>query len=465
IDRLDRVIEELKSVEADLARTHARRIRLLAQADALAESMVEDVIPVRANQSQRREMAHRSAVADISCALRIPQQSIAADVAVAVRLAGMTKTMTALQDGRISFRHATTIAVTCMSVPDASCDQLESQLVPIAEQSTVARLRRKARDVRERMHPVSITERTQAATGQRRVSLEAADDGMGWLHHYLPIAAAVGIYETTNQIAKGVQGATESRTLDQLRCDVLTDLIDLGVDAFLGGTGSPDSAAGDVMDDAADDAADVPGSTGQRISAVRPSVYVTVPVMTLMGLSDEPAALEGYGPIDPEIARQLAAEAPSFYRILTDPVTGTVLDIDRKRYRPPADMRRWLRVRDQTCRFPFCGRRAIDCDIDHTLAWEGDGKTRTPNLAHLCGRDHGLKHGLKCGASWHVKQTDGGVLHWTSPTGRGYTTKPETPIGMHALRDAMATLDSTNTTQNTRANADADTDADDQPPF
>jgi hypothetical protein len=45
--------------------------------------------------------------------------------------------------------------------------------------------------------------------------------------------------------------------------------------------------------------------------------------------------LEGYGPIDIETARRLAADAPGFTRILTHPETGAVLSLGRDRYAIP----------------------------------------------------------------------------------------------------------------------------------
>ena len=75
---------------------------------------------------------------------------------------------------------------------------------------------------------------------------------------------------------------------------------------------------------------------------VVPKVVVTVPVLTLLGRTDEPARLEGYGPIDAETARRLAAGATSFHRLLTHPVSGVRLDLDRATYAPPADLRLWV---------------------------------------------------------------------------------------------------------------------------
>ncbi|MCZ2405103.1 DUF222 domain-containing protein, partial [Paenarthrobacter sp. Z7-10] len=68
-----------------------------------------------------------------------------------------------------------------------------------------------------------------------------------------------------------------------------------------------------------------------------------------MGLDEHPATLDGYGPIPAEQARELAGTATSWLRILTDPEKGTILSIGRSSYRPPADLQRWIELRDQTC--------------------------------------------------------------------------------------------------------------------
>lgn len=105
------------------------------------------------------------------------------------------------------------------------------------------------------------------------------------------------------------------------------------------------------------------------------------------------------------------------------PATGEVHSVDR--YRPSEQMRRFLRVRDQRCRFLGCRRPATGCDLDHTIDAAKGGPTTTTNLAQLCRAHHTLKHHtLKHHAGWRVTQRRDGVLDWVSPTGRGYTDRP-----------------------------------------
>lgn len=160
---------------------------------------------------------------------------------------------------------------------------------------------------------------------------------------------------------------------------------------------------------------------------------MTVPVMTLLGRSEEPGHLEGYGPIDAETARDLAARAPSFRRLLTHPETGVVLSVGRQSYAVPADLRSWLRIRDETCRFPGCNRRAERCDIDHITPWQMGGTTDHRNLIHLCRHHHRVKHetAWSVSPSAPLRSTDlfarSGDVTWTSPAGRTYVDHPALP--------------------------------------
>lgn len=70
------------------------------------------------------------------------------------------------------------------------------------------------------------------------------------------------------------------------------------------------------------------------------TVVVTVPGLTLLGRGDEPATLEGCGPIDLDTARRLAGSATSWVRLLTHPVSGAPLVLDRTTYRVPVALRR-----------------------------------------------------------------------------------------------------------------------------
>jgi hypothetical protein len=198
------------------------------------------------------------------------------------------------------------------------------------------------------------------------------------------------------------------RSLDEIRADILADLL------------------------LASDPQGHVGRTKTGLGAIAASVQVTVPVLSLLDSPvDDPfdaITLTGYGPVDPATARELAAGAPGWDRILTHPISSAVLAVDR--YKPTKKMRRHLAVRDQHCRFPGCRQPTARSDVDHTIDHALGGPTEHTNLAHLCRRHHVLKHH----STWSVKQRSGGVLEWTSPTGRCYPD--HSAAGVHFATDA-----------------------------
>lgn len=145
------------------------------------------------------------------------------------------------------------------------------------------------------------------------------------------------------------------------------------------------------------------------------------------------AELEGVGPIPVEVAAQLAAEGGTLRRLLTDPVSGVPLALDRRQYRPPPSLAEFIKARDGTCRFPGCDRPAHHCEVDHTVDWQWGGPTNADNLACLCRRHHVLKHE----SEWQVMQIGDAVLHWTSPTGAARATRPRRPGRIAVARQPL----------------------------
>jgi hypothetical protein len=84
-------------------------------------------------------------------------------------------------------------------------------------------------------------------------------------------------------------------------------------------------------------------------------VLVTVPVFALLGLTDEPATLDGYGPIPASMARKLLTDgANSFTRVLIDPRDGAPLEIGRTSYRLTKAMRQGQTGADDSTAEAWC---------------------------------------------------------------------------------------------------------------
>ncbi len=192
---------------------------------------------------------------------------------------------------------------------------------------------------------------------------------------------------------------------------------------------------------------------------------MTVAASTLLGLDDHPGELAGYGSITAQAARAIAADA-TWRHILTDPASGTVLDVGRTTYRPPQALADHIRTRDRTCRFPGCRHPAHRCDIDHDIPYP-EGPTCDGNLCCLC-RHH---HRMKYYGNWTVEHGPDSTIFWTSLTGRTYTTTPE-PISIpsyHLTTENFAADDEAQQCESELTDGDSGsaqtTEPDDDPPF
>jgi hypothetical protein len=163
----------------------------------------------------------------------------------------------------------------------------------------------------------------------------------------------------------------------------------------------------------------VSGRPVQPVTPGKPLIQVVVPYSTLTGADDQPCELVGHGPIPASLARETAADAV-WRRLVTDPLSGTLLDYGRTTYHPPAGLADHVRARDVYCRFPGCRRTAADAELDHVVAWADGGHTSDANLDGYCTHHHRLKHH----AGWHVHTDPDGALTWTTPTGHRHTTTP-----------------------------------------
>lgn len=378
--------------QVDQARRFAEAVARDAASDPTALALATQVPRAQWDAAM---IAEREFVTELACTLRLPVRSAETLIAESrMLLHELPGTRAALQDGSITYRHAQALINQAWSLPAEALARFEQALLKAAPHLTVSNLKHRARVMRERLHPESIRARHQKSVADRRVFFEPERDGMASLHWYDSAEKVKAAYDRLTVTAMSSQGPDENRTLTQLRADTFADLILDGVTASGVGTG------------------------------IRGTVHVTVPVMTLLGRSEEPGQLEGYGPIDPDTAREIAARAPSFIRILAHPETGVVLSVGRTRYTVPKDLRRYLRVRDETCRWPGCRRAAAHCDIDHSLDWQFEGLTAHDNLAHLCPADHALKSETR----WTCLILPDGTLEWISPTGRTFISEPATII-------------------------------------
>jgi hypothetical protein len=392
------LVDELTEIEAAKAHLAAREIRVY---DRVMGLVAEQTARVASGDSAKRDLPLRSAAAELATAVRLHDRTVQGRMADAARLASdFPAALGALEEGRISRGHVQVMLETGGAIDDAAARaEFEQRVIGRAEKSTVGRTRAFAQQVAERLNPRTMAERHREARKLRDVWATDRPDGMCLVQSLQPAVEGHAVVDRVTQQAKAIAGVgdpDDARSAGEIRADVFLDLL-------LTGTPAIDPTI-DVL----------PGGLG----AIRALVQVTVPVTTLMGVTDSGAELDGRAPVDPETVRCLAAAAPGWDRLLIDPVAGVVLAVDR--YTPSTEQKRLIRARDRHCRFPGCRRPAQRCDIDHTHDHAKGGRTEICNLCCLCTRHHTMKHAT----DWTVRQLAGGVLEWTSPTGRVHFDVP-----------------------------------------
>ncbi|OLO68534.1 HNH endonuclease [Actinomyces oris] len=133
----------------------------------------------------------------------------------------------------------------------------------------------------------------------------------------------------------------------------------------------------------------------------------------------------------PALTTWALAAGGTWKRLITDPVSGVVIDVGRTRYRPPAGLADLVRARDRACVFPTCQTPAERCDIDHLTAWSQGGTTSLDNLVVLCEAHHRLKHT----PGWALTRDQAsGTLSWHTPDKTVYQRHPDGTITRHPKR-------------------------------
>ncbi|GAA4178823.1 HNH endonuclease [Gryllotalpicola koreensis] len=416
-------LEKVAEGRREIAWIEAREVRMLAAMLLEAEgSAGEDALDAGdpAEVTRRHDLNVRSIATELAGTLQISVQTAEQRLGEAWTLSNeLFDTLTSLEAGEITRGHAHEIVIETAHLHDRR--EAEQALLPWAKRLGVPRFRHKAKQVLESLEKEPLAKRHERALAKRRIDVTPARDGMAHLEAYLDLTDAVRIKAGLENAAQEAREAGDARTSAQLEADFVVELLLDGQITIVTPSTDPDDV------------------TVTRTAPVKQRAAVTVDVLipaeTLAGRNDHAGTIPGVGAIDPVKARELVALAPSLRRILTDPITGAIVNFDRTTYRVPAELKRILKLRDQHCRAPGCSRK--NCEIDHTQAYARGGRTNQTSLAHLCANHHHLKHE----AGWNLTQYLDGVLDWRAPSGRVYRTYPEIPVPAPPLADEPAPFD------------------------
>jgi hypothetical protein len=434
----------------------------------------------------------------------------------------LPRTFAALAAGQIHQVHLRIIEDETRVLTDADAAKADAILAEAAPGLTYGETRSAAHKLVLQLDPEAAKKRKEAARGEAHVRrFREASGNAGMVARELPSDEVLASFQHVEQRALDLRAAGMPGTLQELRVRAYLDLLQerdsrdrpaaqtpvdregtghpgapdqppagsdpLAPSAGPEGPGSdPPTPPGTGPDRPGGDSGPGhgPGDPGRNgpggpAPAAGPSVAalvtLTIPLATYQGRSETPGQADGFGLLDGDDARDLAAAAARHPRTrwcLTvvnpdgtaaahgclpgrhpppglatpglaglpgpaPPGTGPPLSppaptitmipvargpCDHARaetgYHPSRLLTHLIRARNARCTAPGCARPAARCDLDHTRPWDQGGPTCECNLAPLC-RHH---HRAKQADGWQLDQPEPGVLRWRTPSGRIYAT-------------------------------------------
>jgi hypothetical protein len=395
-------------------------------------------------------------------------------------------TFATLASGQIHPVHVRIIEDETSVLSDQDAASADMILAEAAPGQTFGELRSAAHKLVLKLDPEAARKRKEAAKQDAHVRpFREGSGNAGMVARELPSDEVLASWQHVQQRALDLRAAGMPGSLRELRVRAYLDLLQerdsrdqLAPPVPVAGPVEPEDDGGpaDTGRSGPDDPGRGPGGPGPG-PGPRPGpaagpglaalVTITVPWATWQGRSETPGDADGFGVLDGDEARDLAAAAarhprtrwcvtalnpdgtaaahaclpgrhpppgtgpPSTGPPGTGPPAPGVPLIPLARgpcdhahaetgYHPSRKLAHLIRARNARCTAPGCGRPAARCDLDHTVPWDQGGLTCECDLAPLCRRHHRAKQA----EGWQLDQPEPGVLIWRTPSGRAYATAP-----------------------------------------
>ncbi|UEL30332.1 HNH endonuclease signature motif containing protein [Pseudarthrobacter sp. L1SW] len=343
----------------------------------------------------------------------------------------MPRTLAALESGQLNEWRATLVVkeTACLSAEDrcAVDEELAADTGSMAGAGDRA-VTAAARAAAYRRDPSSVAQRASRAANERTVTLRPAPDTMTRLTALLPVAQGVAAYAALTRHADTVRATGDGRASGDGRAT-----------GDSRGTGNG-RGKGQIMADRL-----VECLTGTPAGITGIDIQLVMTDRTLLQGDSEPARLTGYGTVPAQWARKAVlgavagpesagpgAAGPAtdsgsagsaentelqvwLRRLYTTPAEGELVAMDSKARLFPPGLRRFLQVRDDTCRTPYC-----DAPIrhhDHIIPWHTNGPTTSHNGQGLCE------------ACNHTKENPGWTARPVTQPGQRHSVELRTPTG------------------------------------
>jgi len=325
----------------------------------------------------------------------------------------MPETLAAMAAGRVSELGAS-IAVretACLTADDRR--QIDRELATSVDDMSIGQIEQATRRRAQELDVEAAVKRIARARKDRHVTIRPQADCMARVSALVPVEQGVAVYAALKAAAESAHSGGDDRTKGQVMADTLVERV-----------------------------------TGQSFAGGVPlEIGLIMTDNALLGRTETPAHLPGYGPIPAALARQMASAAAAaeadvrtsegtpqgdvedanrarawVRRLLTDPIDGTVTSIDPRRRRFSGALAAFIRLRDQVCRDPYCD--APIRDLDHLHDHARGGPTSAENGVGLCQRGNLVDQV----PGWHIGGTARHRVIIT-PTGHRYESRPPPALG------------------------------------
>lgn len=362
-----------------------RALEELANAAAAAQARVtRDLVNSQRAEQEAAGVPARDVgkgiAAQVALARRESPSRGSRHVGLAQALEEMPQTADSFARGQVSEWRVTLVIreTACLSRQDRATVDAELAAAPgglaaMGDGAAVRECRRSA----YRLDPHAFTRRSAKAESERAVSLRPAPDTMSYLTGLLPVVQGVAVYAALSRQADSLRSEGDDRSRGQIMADTLVERV-----------------------------------TGQSVaSAVPVEVHLVMTDSALMHDDGAPAHLDGYGPLPAPFARTWLADTDAAVwvrRLYTGPAQRDLIAMDSSRRAFSGLLRRFITIRDQVCRTPWCDGPIRH--IDHVVRRADRGDTSAANGQGLCEACNQAKEGF----GWHARASGLGTV---TPTG------------------------------------------------
>jgi hypothetical protein len=358
----------------------------------------------------------------------------------------LRSTWSALYEGRIDPRRMKALVDLLGSAKPKVAAEVERRVLPGAGDLTVAQLRARIRRVLVRLDAKALDDRRAKAAKKADVFYQPTGDGMADFIVRTSLWKAAACVDVVRQYADMARADGDKRPIGVIRAEIAADLMLRPWDK----SRSPVTARLDIL---APLAALHPGPASEPAPPAEVNGEVVTPAqcrelleeLDMLGVRSAPSGgCVQTAIFDPVTGRLITVATRSELRRGAgahrrrrrtrrggtsggDPTTttedGPGLRPPRatSAYPPTGAQKRFLHVRDRTCRMPGCRRAPGRCDIDHVIAHADGGPTDCWNLCCLCRRHHRIKTFAR---DWFFHLLADGSLVVRTPSGVSRVTRP-----------------------------------------